>query len=228
MTALPPTLLVARRDATRSAAAVSLLQAQDFIVLPPVFDGLQALDTIRLLKPTVAILACDLPGLAPVGVLKRLTAGEVPTRFVVHTTNPDPAAALDAFRLGALGYLHCDAGPDELLACVRSVLRGELCLSQNLLGGLLDVALQAIDNEPSGYRGLSRRELEIFEFIGQGQSTHEISRRILPFISENTVESHRKNIRRKLGITGGGSALLKEAIAYAQKKGGGGVECFDL
>ena len=218
ITAQLPTILIARRNPALSAIAISIFQAPDFAVLPPVFDGLDALNIIVLMRPTVAILACDLTGLTPMELLERLADEPVPTRFVVHAKNSDPAVALDAFRLRALGYLHCDAGPDELLGCVRAVLRNKPCLSQNLLSGLLSVTLKAVENQPSGYRGLSRRELDVFSLIGQGLSSREIADRLSPRISEDTVETHRRHIREKLGITGGGSALLKEAIAYALKK----------
>lgn len=227
MPAAPPLLLVAQRDDVRFEAAASTLHAGGFTMLPPVFDGLDALQAIALHRPDVALLGCDLPGMGIPALLERLAGHLHSTRPVVHSHNPDPALALDAFRLGARGYLPCQTEPDELLTCIRAVLRGELYLSPTLLGDVVALTLRL--RELEAYRGLSDRELEILDLIAQGLTSRQIAERLHPQVSLDTVETHRRHIREKLGITDkGGHALLQKALAYRKSRGGeGGVKTID-
>jgi len=219
MTAVPPLFLVAQRDNARAETTISLLRNQAFEVLPPVFDGQEALKALALHRPTVAFLGCDLPGLSAVTLLERLTERTLTTGIIVHTRNPDPTVALDAFRLGARGYLPCDAEPDELLACVRAVLRGEMYLSTALLGDVVALTLRL--QELEAYRTLSDRQLEILELIAEGLTSEQIAERLHPQVSIDTAESHRRRIREKLGITDTSkNALLKKALAYWKLMGG--------
>lgn len=219
MTAVPPLFLVAQRDNARAQATVLLLRTQAFEVLTPVFDGQDALKALALHRPAVAFLGCDLPGTGPLGLLERLPDHVLPTQFIVHTRNPDPIVALEAFRLGARGYLPCDAEPQELLTCARAVLRGELYLSTTLLGDVVALTLRL--QELEAYRTLSDREREILDLIGHGLTSPQIAERLHPRVSSDTVESHRRHIREKLGITDTGkNALLQKALAYRRLIGG--------
>lgn len=219
MTTTPPLFLVAQRDDTRAEATLSLLHAQGFDTLPPVFDGQDALKALALHVPKVAILGCELPGPGLPVLLQRLADWALPTRLIVHTHDPDPGAALEAFRAGARGYLPCEVEPDELLFCVRSVLRGDLYLSPALLGGVVGLTLGALEShrQHALRRKLTDRELEIFILIGQGYGSKQIAQRLYPQVSEDTVETHRRHIREKLGIKGGSTALTQKAILFVRR-----------
>jgi DNA-binding NarL/FixJ family response regulator len=217
--AAPPLFLIAQRDTPRAEATLTLLHAQGFDALPPVFDGQDVLNALVQHQPTVAILGCELPGPSLPILLQRLADYALPTRLIVHTHNPDPGAALEAFRAGARGYLPCEVEPEELLFCVRSVLRGNLYLSPALLGEVMGVTLRALEDHHHRAlrRELTDRELEIFILIGQGYSSKQIAQRLHPQVSEDTVETHRRHIREKLGIKGGGSALTQQAILFVRR-----------
>lgn len=219
MTAVPPRFLVAQRDNARANAALVVLQALGFDALPPVFDGQDALKALALHQPTVALLDCDLPGPGLLVLLERLAEHALPTRLIIHTHEADPGAALEAFRVGAQGYLPCEVEPEELLFCVRTVLRGDPYLSPSLLGNVLGLTLRLRELET--FRGLRHRELEILELIAQGLTSQQIADRLRPRVSLDTVESHRRRIRHKLGITDAkGNALLRKALAYQKLRGG--------
>ena len=75
--------------------------------------------------------------------------------------------------------------------------------------------------------GLTRREWEVLQLIGQGYTCESIAENL--FISLDTVRNHRKSIKRKLNLTGGGSQLLRAAISLTiNNKIGGGADWMSL
>lgn len=119
-----------------------------------------------------------------------------------------------ALRAGARGYLMKIEPPERIVAAVRDVLRGQICVSASMTTRMLS---RIVD----GARGttalplsrLSDRELEVFELIGQGFGTRTIADKLN--LSVKTVEAHRAKIKRKLKLDDS-SALLRHAFLWAQ------------
>lgn len=103
--------------------------------------------------------------------------------------------ALRAVRNGARGYLMKDHAPEKLIAAIRGVLAGEIFLSQEMREQRREPCSGDL---ATGVEGLTDRELAVFGLIGDGCGTKEIAATL--GISPKTVESHRENIKRKLGI----------------------------
>lgn len=214
MPTAPPSCLVAHPSDRLAHAWIDALKSLKLNVLPPQFDGLAALNAIVRYQPTLALFGDDLPDLDSFGLLEHLLDNPGPTQIIVHTRRSEPETILRALLLGARGYLLHDADPDELHACAWMVSKGGFYVSPVLLDGVLSLMRRTMENRPNPYGHLSHREREVLLCIAKGLTTAEIAYKLHPQVSHKTVETHRENLRAKLGVVGSGSALLKEALNY--------------
>lgn len=107
-----------------------------------------------------------------------------------------------AIRAGARGYVLKDAPADELMAAIQAVLAGRVFYSTRIARGMAEHAISPLD-------ALTPRERDILHGIGRGQSNKDIASRL--GVSVRTVETHRLNLKRKLGIEGR-AELVKYAV----------------
>ncbi|KAI3594296.1 response regulator [Cupriavidus sp. CER94] len=107
-----------------------------------------------------------------------------------------------AIRAGARGYVLKDAPADELMAAIQAVLAGRVFYSARIARGMAEHAISPLD-------ALTPRERDILHGIGRGQSNKDIAARL--GVSVRTVETHRLNLKRKLGIEGR-AELVKYAV----------------
>ena len=124
----------------------------------------------------------------------------------------DTVYVVRALKAGAMGYVTKREAPQYIVEAIRTVMRGDIFLSKGISGNVIN-QLVNMKGEAAGVsvENLTNRELEIFEYIGLGFGTGEISKKIN--LSVNTVETHRKNIKEKLGIVNG-KELVKSAIQW--------------
>ena len=115
-----------------------------------------------------------------------------------------------AIRAGATGYVMKRESVDEVLGAIRQILKGHVYLSPAVSTRMVH---RAVDGNAgcarSGLQELSDRELEILQLLGQGLSSRQISEKL--FRSIKTVESHRENMKSKLGLKTSGE-LLRYAV----------------
>lgn len=134
-------------------------------------------------------------------------------KSLVLSMHDESVYAERAIRAGARGYITKNDGPSNIVYALRSVLKGDIYLSGAMSARLISKLFHG--NQPDPPRGIienpTDRELEIFQLIGNGFSTGEIARRLN--LSPHTIETHRKNIKDKLGLSSG-SELNKQAIQW--------------
>ncbi len=121
-----------------------------------------------------------------------------------------------AFRAGAQGFINKMEPPARILEALRTVLAGELHLSQ-ALGQAFAISSAKKAGEVNGIGSLSDREVQIFSLLGRGHGTREIAE--LLFLSPHTVESHRERIRAKLGLRNS-MALVQRAVQWSLEENG--------
>lgn len=174
-------------------------------------DARAGLTGVIVADPDIAVVDLSLPG-DGFDLLRQLRRACPRTRLLVLSMHEDPAYGARALTAGASGYVVKSAHPDELVAAIHTVLAGDLGFSQ----GLKDAILRAAATNPalatSPLQVLSDRELEIFRLIGEGHGTKEIA--AILSRSVKTVETHRANIKSKLGITKAAD-VVKRAIEWA-------------
>lgn len=174
---------------------------------------------MRMLKestPDLAIVDLTLSGGSGLDFIKQARVSHPDVRIVVFSMHDEELYAERCLRAGAQGYVSKEAPAGELLKAIRKVLKGETALSPAMTDRMLNRALTTDAEAPTGMASLSDRELEVYEMIGRGMSTRKIASELV--LSVKTIESHRENIKRKLGIKTA-DELRRHAVAWVETSG---------
>jgi two-component system response regulator NreC len=208
------TLLLADDHQIVRQGLQAILQTQpDFQVVGEAADGSEAVRLTERLRPGVLILDLTMPGLNGLEVAREVARRAPRTRIVVLSMHSDLAYVVEALRAGALGFVLKDAGSEELIKAVREAAAGRRYLSPPLSQNALGTYLQKAETDSAEpYDTLSAREREVLQLTVEGHSGVEIAE--LLFISPRTVETHRANLMRKLGVRN-----QKELVRYAVQRG---------
>jgi len=176
-------------------------------------DGQTALDQIKSLKPHVAVLDIDMPGLDGFGVLRALRSEKIEVDVVFLTIHRDEDFLNEAINLGAKGYVLKESALTDIVNCVKLVASGQHYVSPALTGLLLNRQNRTalLSQRKPGLKDLSPTERRVLKLIAEYKSSREIADQL--FISHRTVETHRTNICNKLEIHGN-HALMKFALAH--------------
>lgn len=182
-------------------------------VIAEATDGLIALDQIKSLKPEIAILDIDMPGLDGFGVVRALRDEKIAVEVVFLTIHRDEDFFNEAINLGAKGYVLKDSALTDIVNCVRSVASGQHYASPALTSLLLNRHRRAasLSQKKPELKDLSPAERRVLKLIAEYKTSREISEEL--FISHRTVETHRTNIANKLEIHGNHS-LMKFALEH--------------
>ncbi|MER5513199.1 MULTISPECIES: response regulator transcription factor [unclassified Streptomyces] len=177
-------------------------------------DGEEAVRLVAELAPDVVLMDLRMPRCDGVEATRRIRSEYPGTQVVVLTTFADDESLFPALKAGARGYLTKDAGGDEIVRAVQSVLSGDAGLSPSIQRRLLErlsqpepapVATEAPD-------GLTARETEVLVLIAEGLTNQEIARKL--HVSTATVKTHINNLFAKTGLKD-----RAQAVRYAYGKG---------
>ena len=175
-------------------------------------EGESALALIRQLRPDVAVLDIDMPKLDGLAVARELARQGVETNVIFLTLHTDEDLFRAAIELGCRGYLLKDGATQEIVASLRAVIAGQMYISSAMTARLVRSNAAppvALRGAPSS--NLTPSERNILRLIAEGKSSKEIGEELS--IHYRTVENHRTNICRKLGIEGA-NALLRFALQH--------------
>ncbi len=172
--------------------------------------GETALALIKKLLPEVAVLDIDMPKLDGFGVAREMQRLKLKTKVIFLTLHSEEDIFRAALEMGGRGYLLKDSAMQEIAVGVRAVAAGQLYLSATMTAHLLQrpAAPAAAPSNPLTSR-LTPTEIRILQLIADGKSSKEIGAELSTHY--RTVENHRTNICRKLGIDGA-NALLRFAL----------------
>lgn len=159
-------------------------------------DGQIAFEEILNSKPDIALIDIKMPNKDGLDLIKNLK-GKVKTKFIIVSMHNEKRYVNDAINYGALGYLLKNAGKDELLKTIFSVLKGDKCFP------IFKPLVQ------SKKTFLTPRELDILQLIIKEYSSQEIAKKLS--LSQYTIDTHRKNILKKTGAKNS-AGLVKYAI----------------
>ncbi|WP_159670692.1 response regulator transcription factor [Streptomyces mexicanus] len=178
-------------------------------------DGDEAVRLVAELAPDVVLMDLRMPRCDGVEATRRIRAEHPGTQVVVLTTYADDESLFPALRAGARGYLTKDAGGDEIVRAVRSVLSGDASFAPGIQRRLLE-RLSGPEPHPAPAAeapdGLTARECEVLSLIAEGLSNQEIARRL--HVSTATVKTHINNLFAKAGLKD-----RAQAVRYAYAKG---------
>jgi DNA-binding NarL/FixJ family response regulator len=176
----------------------------------------QAQHAIAQFKPDLAILDLRLGRDGGVELVRNLKTDAEGLKILVISDVDDTEYAERIMRAGASGYVLKTQNLEEVTTAIQAVLQDGLFVTKSLTTSLLRRMLQGAHNgREDGLDQLSDRELRIFEMIGFGMRMAEIAEKL--HVSPKTVDSHRENIKRKLGqVTA--AALKASATAWVQRQ----------
>jgi DNA-binding NarL/FixJ family response regulator len=163
-------------------------------------DGLQAFSRAQELVPDVVVLDVSMPGESGLEVAKRLKRALPATRVLMLSVYDNTEFVLEAVRAGADGYLLKDSSPSELRGAIHRVVAGESAFSA-AAARQLSTALreeEARREKAERVASLTPRELDVLRQVVAGRTNRETATAL--GISHRTVETHRENILKKLGV----------------------------
>lgn len=185
----------------------------DLRVVGEANDGLGVLPLVEKLQPAVLVVDLMMPGMNGLEVTRQVHQKAPATRIVVLSMHANEAYVAEALRNGAAGYVLKTAPGAELLRAIRAVVEGARYLSPPLS----EESLQRYEEESAGgaldpYDTLSSRERQVLQLAAEGLTNAEIGDRLT--IGKRTVETHRANLIRKLGLKS-----QAELVRFAIRKG---------
>ena len=166
------------------------------------------IEAIEKKRPDVAVVDISLKDCSGFDLIAEIKQRNPRVEVVVLSMHESPLYARRAFRAGATGYVVKRETTRKICRAIRDVLDGNQYISEEAMP--LDES-PATPKEELDLTLLSDRELEIFRFLGLGNSTRQISETL--GISIKTVQVHCGNIREKLGIHGA-TELLSSAVRW--------------
>jgi len=179
----------------------------DVKVIGEADTGDHGLELIRELKPQIAVVDVNLPGMNGQQVTRQVVNEKIPTRVILLTAYDDTEQKIHAMRVGAFAYCVKDVEPQALVKIIHTVASGKYVIGDDVLDEasiekwvslLSDSALRSYSDPGEPFQPLSSREMEVLSYITEGKSNKEIA--AILGISHQTVKNHVTSILRKLGV----------------------------
>jgi len=194
------------------AEALKSLLAPEFDLVGVVEDGRAMIEAAGTLRPDVIVADVSMPHLNGIDALVRLRQGGDHTPVVFLTMHRDVAFARRALEAGASGFVLKHSAPAELLTAIRAALEGQVYLTPQLAGEVLDSMKQVPGKAADPVVSLTPRQREIVQLVAEGRSAKEIAATLS--ISTRTVEFHKYQMMETLGLH-----TNSELIHFAIKHG---------
>ena len=176
-------------------------------------DGLEAIRTVKHCRPDLLLLDLSMPKMNGISVMKEIKTQFPEMKIMALTIHESDQYVLEAFEAGADGYCLKDAGRNELMVAVDSVLQGKRYISPSISENVLEGYISGRKKLKSktSWDTITQREREVLKLLGEGYQNKEISDML--HISVKTVEKHRANIMNKLDLHNA-AALTAYAIEH--------------
>lgn len=190
----------------------SILESyEDVRVVGTLSNGREAVDQLNSLAPDVVLMDLNMPEIGGLTATEMLLELNPDLRVLILSMHDSPEYISTALSHGAMGYVLKDVPTEEIKTAIDAVMGGQRYLCTGAKGSLAPD--DSSDREP-----LTSREQTVLLQLAQGKSNKEVAH-ILD-ISVRTVETHRKNIKRKLGISST-AGLTRYAMEHGVLQGTG-------
>lgn len=209
-------LVVDDHPVVREGLSARINREADFTVCCTAEDGPEMMTAIARLSPDIVIMDLGLPSGHGLELMRDIQAQYPRLLVIVFSMHEESLYAERALRAGARGYLMKHEPAERLIDGMRTVLRGGYALSPMTSHRMLATFAGAPSGKlESPIAGLANRELEVFQFIGQGKGTREIAD--LLKLSVKTVETYRERLKKKLNVPSAPD-LARRAILWVETK----------
>lgn len=172
----------------------------DMKVVSEVSDGGAAIREAAALKPDVVVMDISMPGVNGLAATRALREQQPGVAIVTLTRHSDDAYVQELLRAGVAGYVLKQSAPSELLQAIRAAAAGGQYLDSTLTARVTALVLGRASRPRGSAAALTDREADVLRLIASGYSNKEIAGQLA--LSVKTIEAHKANAMRKLGLTG--------------------------
>ena len=195
----------------RKGIKATLELVPDMELVGEATNGRQAVEMVGASKPDVILMDLVMPEMDGIEAIRQIKSQYPEIAILVLTTFAGEDKVFPAIKAGASGYQLKDSDPEELVAAIRQVCRGEPALHPLIARKVLQELSRPIEAPPTS-DPLTPREVEILKLVAKGMENPEIAAQLV--ISEATVRTHVSNIMSKLHL-----ASRTQVALYALREG---------
>ena len=205
-------LLVDDHDLVRQGLR-SMLEAQGgWMICGEATTGREAIELSEQLRPDIAIVDIHMPGMDGLEATRQMLACNPQIEILILTLDENEAVMQAAAAAGARGIVLKSDAANELVAAMTALARHEPFYATKASSILVQSMARPLGATPVDHAGLTKREREVVILVAQGHSSKGVGDVL--HISAKTVESHRRNVMRKLGLKS-----TAELVRYAVRDG---------
>ncbi len=207
-------LLVDDHQMVCEGLRVLLEQHPDMRVVAEADDGRDAVQLAKRHQPDIVVMDVGLPDLNGIDATRQILARTPQTKVIALSVHSDKRYIVEMFKAGASGYLLKNCASEELVRAIEAVMTGQSFISPGITHVVLDQALRrdAGSSNPTAYSAITPREREVLQLLAEGHTSKLIASEL--GMSVRTVETHRRDIMRKLDIHS-----VAELTKYAIREG---------
>jgi DNA-binding NarL/FixJ family response regulator len=190
-----------------------LLEDSGIQVIGEASDGLEAIKLAETLKPDFLICDMSMGAMNGLELTRRVIKQFPQIKIIILSMFGDDSYVIEALRAGAIAYVLKGSTSTDLLQAIKDAIDGKHHLSETLSERAVNNYIQKVASpslEP--FDTLSMREREVMQMVVQGMTSAEIGKKL--FISPRTVDIHRANLMRKLGLR-----TRTDLVKIAQRQG---------
>ena len=186
---------------------VSILQKDDsFDVVGEAADGNELLALLEQKNVDVALVDISMPGASGQEVIVQAKQLSPTTRFIMLTMHDEGQYVVKSVRNGAHGYLLKNVDENELKVAIKDVFAGKKYFNRHITELMIN-NMGVVESEPENE--LTPRELEVLKMVSEGKINKEIASQLS--VSTRTIETHRVNMMKKLGVQNSAELIKKAA-----------------
>ncbi|MHC4104060.1 MAG: response regulator transcription factor [Planctomycetota bacterium] len=209
-------LIVDDHPIVRQGLAEMINHEDDLVVCGQAEDAHQAMKAVKELNPDMAIVDISLKETSGMELIKDLKSQYPNLPALALSMHDESLYAERALRAGARGYIMKAEATEKVITAIRKILSGEIYISDKMASKMMRKLVGGnAEMNTSPVERLSDRELEVFQLIGKGFGTRQISERL--FLSIKTIETYRAHLKEKLNLDDA-AELLQYAIQWVNSR----------
>ena len=206
-------LVVDDHPLVRESLKAIILRESDLTVCGEAEDREQALELAAATEPHLALVDLTLKNSHGLELIKDFNNRWPKIKLLVLSMQDEALYAERVIRAGARGYITKEEPPEKILMAIRQVLNGDIYWSEKAAAHIASKVIHSSRSSANrSVEGLTDREVQVFELLGAGQSTHQIAAAL--HINASTVETYRGRIKEKLNLKNA-LELLQYAIRWS-------------
>lgn len=184
----------------------------DLAVVAVAENGREAVRLALEHRADLVIMDVAMPELNGVDATRQIKAAAPGIRVIALSMHADRRYVTGMLEAGVNGYLLKQSAFEELVVAIEAVLQGRVYLSPGISDAVVQELFHRGNQPPRGSEALSPREREITQLLAEGLTARQVAERL--FLSVKTVESHRRRIFEKVGVSS-----LAELTKFAIREG---------